>query len=40
VDNFVDNAHLTAADASIDAGFNKMLIRRAKIISLKIKDLF
>jgi hypothetical protein len=39
VDNFGDNLILTAGKASIHAGFNKLLIRKAKKILIKIKRL-
>lgn len=39
VDIFVDNALLTAQNAFIYAGFNKVPVQKAKINPLKIKDL-
>jgi hypothetical protein len=39
VDNYVDKRHLTSRKGSIDAGFNKMPILKAKMKPLQIKDL-
>jgi hypothetical protein len=39
VDNYVDKRLLTSRKRSIDAGFNKMPVSKAKIMSLKINDL-
>jgi len=39
VDNYVDKRLLTSWKRSIDAGFNKLPVSKAKIMSLKINDL-
>jgi hypothetical protein len=39
VDNYVDKRLLTSRKRSIDAGFNKLPVSKAKIMSFKINDL-